>query len=335
MTHPGFARTFPREGMTLGLLFPIESYSGPIPDMTGQAELARAAEDGGFAALWARDVPLLDPTFGDGGQLYDPWVWLTHIGAATRSIALGTASIVLPLRRPFDTAKAAASVDLLTGRRLLMGVATGDRPVEFPLFGVDYERRGEIFRQRVRELREIWSTSFPELTDAAGLATRSLDVLPKPADGAIPLLVTGRSQQDLAWVAANADAWLSYPRPAPQQRQTIETWQKALADSGTGHRPFAQSLYIDLLSEPDAMASEIHLGYRLGRNRLLAHLRALRGAGVNHVILNLKYGRRPAADVVAELAAHVTPEFPVSPDLSSGPDGPPTGPGGPPRAARP
>jgi luciferase-type oxidoreductase len=309
MTHAGFDRTFPRDGMTLGLLFPIESYSGLVPGMAGQVELASTAEDGGFAALWARDVPLLDPAFGDGGQLYDPWVWLTHIGAATRRIALGTASVVLPLRNPFDIAKAAASVDTLTGQRLVLGVATGDRPVEFPLFGVDYARRGEIFRSRVDALREIWSTHFPTLIDAAGGTTSSLDVLPKPSGGHIPLLVTGRSQQDLAWIARNADGWLSYPKPAVEQRQVVETWQKTLADNGLPNRPFAQSLYVDLDADPDAPPHAIHLGYRLGRNGLVAHLRELRGIGVSHVMLNLKYGHRPAADVLDELATHVVPEF--------------------------
>ena len=309
MTHAGFDRTFPRDGMTLGLLFPIESYSGPVPGMAGQVELATVAEAGGFAALWARDVPLLDPAFGDGGQLYDPWVWLTHIGAATRRIALGTASVVLPLRNPFDIAKSAASVDTLTGQRLVLGVATGDRPVEFPLFGVDYERRGEIFRSRVDALREIWSTHFPALTDAGGGTTTSLDVLPKPSGGHIPLLVTGRSQQDLAWIARNADGWLSYPKPVAEQRQVVETWQKTLADNGLPNRPFAQSLYVDLDADPDAPPHAIHLGYRLGRNGLVAHLRELRGIGVGHVMLNLKYGHRPAADVLDELATHVVPEF--------------------------
>jgi luciferase-type oxidoreductase len=257
-------------------------------------------------------VPLLDPKFGDGGQLYDPWVWLTYVGAATSRIALGTASVVLPLRNPFDIAKSAASVDTLTGGRLVLGVATGDRPVEFPLFGVDYERRGEIFRTTVDTLRSVWSTHFPTLTDPSGRTTDALDVLPKPSGGHLPLLVTGRSQQDLAWIAENADGWLSYPKPVPAQRQVVETWQKTLADNGLPNRPFAQSLYVDLAADPDAPPQDIHLGYRLGRNHLVAHLRALQDIGVNHVMLNLKYGRRPAGEVLAELVAHVTPEFPVS-----------------------
>ena len=123
--------------LTLGVFFPIEAFQRDEPTMRDQERLARRAEELGFAALWTRDVPLRDPNFGDIGQVYDPWVWLGWIAAQTRTIALATGSIILPLRHPLHTAKAAASVDQLTGGRLVLGVASGDRPVEFPAFGVD------------------------------------------------------------------------------------------------------------------------------------------------------------------------------------------------------
>lgn len=69
----GFHRTFGGRGtLTLGLTFPIEAYSGDIPRMEGQLDLARRAETLGFSTLWVRDVPLRDPNFGDVGQIYDP-----------------------------------------------------------------------------------------------------------------------------------------------------------------------------------------------------------------------------------------------------------------------
>src|SRR5690349_25044424 len=122
--------------------------------MRGQERLARHAQDLGFAALWFRDVPLRDPNFGDVGQVYDPWVYLGWIAAQTSAIALATGSIILPLRHPLHTAKAAASLDQLTGGRLVLGVASGDRPVEFPAFGVDFEQRDILFRENLRVIRE-------------------------------------------------------------------------------------------------------------------------------------------------------------------------------------
>lgn len=130
----GFNAVYQEGRLSLGLNFPIEAYSSPVPEMTDQIALARRAEEGGFAALWSRDVPLLDPSFGDAGQMYDPWDWLGYVAAQTTRIALGTGAIILPLRRPIDLAKAAASVDQLSGGRLIMGVASGDRPVEYSAY---------------------------------------------------------------------------------------------------------------------------------------------------------------------------------------------------------
>src|SRR5829696_3127806 len=91
---PGWRRTF-GGGLTLGLFFPIEGYWKDEPAMRDQEALARRAEELGFAALWVRDVPLRDPSFGDLGQVYDPWVWLGWIAAQTRDIALATGAIAL------------------------------------------------------------------------------------------------------------------------------------------------------------------------------------------------------------------------------------------------
>ena len=82
--------------LTLGLFVPIEAYQGSIPTMRDHLVRARQAERLGFAALWIRDIPLYDPSFGDVGQIYDPWVYLGHLARYTRRMALATGSIVLP-----------------------------------------------------------------------------------------------------------------------------------------------------------------------------------------------------------------------------------------------
>lgn len=81
--------------LTLGLVFPIEAYKGSIASMKDQEHLAQRAEALGFKALWFRDVPFNDPTFGDAGQLYDPWVYMTHIMNHTKNIALASGSVIL------------------------------------------------------------------------------------------------------------------------------------------------------------------------------------------------------------------------------------------------
>jgi len=315
--NPGFRRMFAAGRLTLGVFFPIEAFEGDRPSMAGQEDLAARAEALGFAALWFRDVPLRVPAFGDVGQVYDPWVYLGTILARTRSIALATGAVVLPLRHPLHTAKAAASVDRLSGGRFVLGVASGDRPEEFPAFGQDIEARGETFRENLRVMRQAWAESFPAIDSPYGRLSGA-DPVPKPIAASVPLLVTGQSRQTLQWIAREADGWVTYPRPLERQADAARLWRTAVEGAAPGaFKPMAQSLYVDLAERPDAAATPIHLGIRAGSDVLREHLRGLKAAGVNHVALNLKYGARPAAEVMEEIGERVLPEFPAAAPLEA------------------
>lgn len=309
--NPGFSRMFARGSLTLGLTFAIESYPGDAPTMQDQIPLARKAEHAGFAALGVRDVPLRDPGFGDLGQIYDPWTWLGYVAGQTESIALFPAAIVLPLRHPLHTAKAAASIDQLTGGRLVLGIASGDRPVEFPAFGVDRDERGAMFREQVEYLNVVWGRTSPGIESRYG-TLHGADSVPKPIAARVPLIVTGNSQQSVDWIASNADGWITYLRPLDFQVELIRQWHNTVDAVAPGtFKPFALPYKIDLVADPDVSPTPIHNGRRLGRSWLMRHLEALERAGANHVLLNLKFGSRPAEAVLDELATHVVPRFPA------------------------
>lgn len=302
--------------LTLGLNFPIEAYHhNPVPQMQGQIELAKQAEAAGFAALWTRDVPLLDPSFRDAGQIYDPWAWLGYVAAQTHRIALATGAIILPLRRPVDLAKAAASIDQLSDGRLILGTASGDRPVEYGVYDVDYDMRGDIFASTFEFVRHATTAPPGWNMQEAGLSGQ-LHLIPKAQASRIPMLVTGRSRQTMEWVAEHADGWLMYPQPVPAQTQVLAAWRTALKVARQPWKPFSQSLYIDLVADPDASLTPIHLGFRLGRNALLTHLQASRGIGVNHVTLNLRFSSRDVRDVIDDLTTHILPMFPALDDAA-------------------
>ena len=115
--------------LSIGILLPIEAYEGAIPKMEHQVELIQRAEELGYESVWVRDIPLNNPDFKEVGQIYDPWVYLSHIASLTKKIKFGIASVILPLRHPLHVAKASASLDVLFPNRFIMGVASGDRPV--------------------------------------------------------------------------------------------------------------------------------------------------------------------------------------------------------------
>jgi luciferase-type oxidoreductase len=309
---------FAPERLTVGLYFPIEAFDGPEPTMHDQVALAQEADRLGFAALWARDVPLNDPTFGDLGQLYDPFVWLATIAAHTTTIALATGAVILPLHHPIDVAKAAASLDHLSGGRFVLGVASGDRPVEYPAYGRDLALRGELFRDAFDYAAALLTQPFPVHASAHyGRLAGGGDLVPKPLSRRLPFLVTGQSRQPLEWIAERSDGWLTYPRDVVQQAQVVSHWREALVRVGAGFKPLAQSLYLDLAENPDEPPSPIHLGYRLGRRRLADLFDVLRSSGVNHVALNLKFSRRPVAEVLDEVGREVVPHFRIE-DMRSG-----------------
>ncbi|MGK7654378.1 LLM class oxidoreductase [Roseovarius sp. B08] len=298
---PGFDRTFRTDRTTLGLFFPIEAFDGPRPAMEDQIELAAEAERLGFSALWARDVPLDDPGFGDLGQIYDPFVWLATVAAHTSEIALATGSVILPLHHPVDVAKQAASLDHLSGGRIVLGIASGDRPIEYPAYGRNRNERAELFRDALLYLKELLGKSFPTYESERYGRMHGGDLIPKPLHGCLPLLGTGNSGQPLEWLAEHTDGWITYPRPPSQQQRVVSEWHSLTAPDEPV-KPVAQSLYLDLAEEADAPPEPIHLGYRMGARHLESLLNSLHGIGVHHVALNLKFSRLNVRDVLEKLS---------------------------------
>lgn len=202
-----------------------------------------------------------------------------------------------------------ASADQLTGGRFVLGVASGDRPVEFPAFGVDWHQRDVLFRENLAVIRKVLTDEFPIIRSSYGALMGTADLVPKPVSR-LPILITGSSRQSFEWIAANADGWITYPRDLARQAELVAKWRAAVAAVSPGvFKPFAQSLYVDLADNPAEPPRGIHLGFRAGRDFLLDFLDELARAGVNHVILNLKYGRRAAGEVLEEIGREVLPRL--------------------------
>lgn len=295
--------------MSIGLVAPIENYaSSPVPTMKSHIERVKLAESLGFSSIWLRDVPFNVPTFGDAGQPYDPFVYLGFLAAHTNQIALGVASIILPLRHPAHVAKAAASVDQLSGSRLLLGVASGDRPQEYPAMNLNFEDRGHRFRESYSYIKGI-QASYPSFKNEWGNLNGFVDMLPKPTGSQLPILITGGSQQDPAWIAEHGNGWMIYPQEPQIQQKIINTYQTNLAAAERSAQPVMQPLYIDLNDSKNDTAEHIHLGLRTGSQYLIKYLKSLEQAGVNHVALNLRFNQKDIETTLTELAEKVLPEF--------------------------
>lgn len=303
--------------LTLGIELPLDNDWSPegqarraadgrpngVPDLSSQTELVRRADALGFSAVWMRDVPVFDQVnMGDAGSVYDVFTLLGFLAGVTQRIALGTAAVVLPIRHPLMTAKAAASVDVLSGGLLLLGVASGDRPVEYPLLGLDFDSRGERFREAVHTIKQIWQ---PGGLPVDGERVPALDVLPRPVQSSIPLIVAGQARQDDAWLAANMDGRFTYPGSLEKLAMQTAAWSGATSGKGA----FISAFHLDLLDDVDSPPQPIRFGARLGRKALIEHFRQLAQAGVDHIAINLRQSARPPAEVIEELAADVMPQL--------------------------
>lgn len=307
--NTGYNQVFKPGQLSLGLVVPIENHGyKPAPTMEDHIKRIQLAECLGFASVWLRDIPFNVPSFGDVGHLFDPFVYLGLLAGQTQKIALGVSSIILPLRHPAHTAKAAASVDAISNGRLILGIASGDRPEEYPAMNLSFDNRGEAFRENYDYIRQM-GNDFPIFDNAYGKLNGQADMLPKPTSGKLPLLITGGSQQSNDWIASHGDGWMLYPRNAEIQANIIASWREKIKTFGRNDQPVMEPLYIDLVDNHDAPAQPIHLGLRLGTNTLIAYLKERQHIGVNHIALNLRFNQTDTKATLHKLAEHVLPHF--------------------------
>ncbi len=190
--------------------------------------VARAAESGGFATLWAGEhVVLVDkprsryPYSADGrigvqsdADWLDPLLCLTYVAAATTTIGLATGVLLLPEHNPVRAAKQAATLDVLSGGRLSLGVGIGWSAEEFAAMGIPFARRARRTAEYVAAIRTLWAD---DVASFSGEFTRfdAIRVNPKPVRRRrIPVIVGGNSDAALRRAAAIGDGWYGFNIPA-------------------------------------------------------------------------------------------------------------------------
>jgi len=188
--------------------------------------VATAAESAGFATLWAGEhvVMVDEPTsrypYSDDGRIavpaqadwLDPLIGLSFAAACTSRIGLATGVLLLPEHNPVVVAKQAASLDVLSGGRLTLGIGVGWSREEFDALGVPFERRGARTTEYVAAMRAIWRE---EVASFAGEYARfdAIRVNPKPVHGRIPVVLGGNSDAALGRAGRWGDGWYGFNVP--------------------------------------------------------------------------------------------------------------------------
>lgn len=146
----------PDSTLPVGVFLP---YTEIGPDPSFLRDFAQAAEDLGYSDLHIPDHPVrVDASTGAfRSTMYDPFVLFANLAACTRTIELVTSVLVLPQRQTLLVAKQAAELDILSSRRLRLGLGTGAGPrIEYDALGADYLSRGRRQEEQVRLLRLLW-----------------------------------------------------------------------------------------------------------------------------------------------------------------------------------
>ncbi len=188
-------------------------------DAIQPAELAREVEQRGFEALFFTEhthIPAnRDTPYPAGGELppeywrtYDPFVALAAAAAATETLKVGTAICLVVERDPIITAKEVASVDRLSGGRMIFGVGAGWNQEEMANHGTDPSRRFGVLRERMEAIKEIWTSDEPEY-HGRYVDFDPIWCWPKPVSQPHPeVLVGGNGRTVYDRVLAYGDGWL-------------------------------------------------------------------------------------------------------------------------------
>lgn len=305
-----FRRMYAPDKLTLGVFMTIEAFDGDAALQVEQEQIAKMADDSGYTALWVQDVTLWDPNFGDVRNKYDSFVYLTYLMSLTKKAALATASTVLTHRHPLRLAKETNSLDQLSGGRFVMGMSSGDRPIDFAGYGLDPEIRSAQFREAFDFYKRLTTKPYTGVSSPMG-EVPSGEIVPQ-ALSYVPTLVIGQAQQTMDWIAEHSDGWVNYARPLYMQSQAIADFRALVEHYEPGvFKPFSQPLFLNLLEDPKADPIPIRFGFATGREFLLNHLGEMRAAGINHVIIApVREAERPRLEVLQEIAEEIVPHFP-------------------------
>ncbi len=194
---------------------PNADYLGFEASSEGIIQTATKAEELGFDAVFVNDHIIVDgsPRSAAWTNTYDPFVALSFIAANTKHIRLGISVLIVPYRNPIATAKALASLDRMSGGRLICGVGVGWNQAEFEALGVNFHERGARTNEYLRIWQACWAPGAVSF-DGRFFSFAGMHVSPKPLHQPHPpLWVGGASTAALRRAAAFAATWQPTPTP--------------------------------------------------------------------------------------------------------------------------
>ncbi|MFF0063570.1 LLM class F420-dependent oxidoreductase [Streptomyces sp. NPDC005279] len=266
------------------------------------AEIARAADRAGFAYLASCDHVAIPRRLAGAMSTvwYDPVATLSYLAGITERVLLLSHVAVVGLRHPLLSAKQYATLDHLSGGRLILGVGAGHVREEFEALGVDFAARGPVLDESIDALRAaLGQEEYPEFAGErfsfSGLGQR-----PRPAQQRIPVWVGGSSPAAVRRAAVRGDGWLPQGDPRDRLPAQIATLKALREEAGV-----TEPIEIGAITEPLYVGeADWEVGRRTlsGKPDALAEsLRAYAAMGVHQI--QVRFRSRSRAELIDQMAA--------------------------------
>jgi probable F420-dependent oxidoreductase len=193
-------------------------------------ELVQAAEQAGFESAWTVEHTIIPRGYqsaypysadgrlpgGDGDfVLPDPQIWMAYVAARTSTIKLATGILILPQHNPVICAKQVATLDYMSGGRVLLGIGVGWLREEFDALGVPFAERGARTEEYIHAMRALWSMDAPTY-EGRFVRFHNAFMRPKPVHGTVPIIIGGHSKAAASRAGRLADGFFPARGASPE-----------------------------------------------------------------------------------------------------------------------
>jgi probable F420-dependent oxidoreductase len=274
---------------------------GPVATRENVLRFARRMEELGYDSLWASDHVVVPHTirsrypYNDTGQFplppdanfLEPLTTLALVAGVTDRLGLGTTILVLPHRHPVLAAKMLATLDHLSGGRVILGAGVGWMREEIELLGAPFDRRGAWSDEAIRIMRACWQD---ERSSYRGefFSFGDIGVFPKPVHRSIPIWIGGHTRRALQRTVALGDGWhAAFPTATGLERGIAEL-RAECARQGRRFEDLAITLRGGLSIRP-APLEDGRRALHGSPEQIAADLGQFKALGVSTVLLEARY----------------------------------------------
>ena len=287
-----------------------------------QFELVKRLEAAGYDSVWTGDhMSFHNP-------IHESITLLASYAPITTRIKLGVGVYLLALRSPAVAAKQAATLDVLSGGRLIFGVGVGgENPKEFELCGIPHKERGARVNEGIDAVRTLWRDT-PASFHGRFWHFDAVSIDPKPVQEPPPIWIGGRSDAALARAGRQGDGWMSYVVQADRYAQSLDKIRAAAAKAGRSMERFtaahlvfitvgrdyeaAKRAWVSVLSKRYAQDFE-PLAKRYGvigtPEQCAEQLERFRAAGCSYFVMSAIGDPRDEGAQLETIAAEIIPRF--------------------------